>query len=54
MGKINSYYDWEMSFKKKPKHDENEEPNKEKVSSIGIQEKILKEYLKSWRKKNLP
>jgi len=53
MGKINSYYDWEMSFKKKPKHDEDGEPKNEEVSSTGIQEEILKEYLKTWRKKNL-
>ena len=54
MGKINSYYDWEMSFKKKPKHDRVKKSKEEKVSSIGIQEEILKEYLKLWRKKNLP
>lgn len=54
MGKIDSFFDWQMSFKKKPKQNEDIKSKKKKVNSTGIQEDILKEYLKTWRKKNLP
>ena len=57
MPNADSYYDWELRFKKKTKSDNSSNDKKEikekDFNSLGIQEKILKEYLKTWKKKNL-
>lgn len=54
MSKAISYYDWELSFKKK------DIPNEvdllidnETFNTLGIDEGNFKEFLSSWKEKNL-
>ena len=58
MVKYTSYYDWELSLKKKPESKiESKRTNVDKENihkPLGIKENIWKEYLNSWKKKNLP
>ena len=51
MSKAISYYDWELSFKKKPL---SSTENKEKEeNSLGIPNMVLKNFLSEWKEKNL-
>lgn len=51
MTKSISYYDWELSFKKKKDDDE---PIEEiKVNSLGVDENTFKEFMKKWKENNL-
>jgi hypothetical protein len=55
MAKLNSYYDWELSFKNNSKSKiRNKKPPVKKKEPLGINEKLWKEYINSWKKKNLP
>jgi hypothetical protein len=49
--KSTSYYEWEQSFKKGDSR--NQCLNDEKPNSLGIPPEELKDFLKSWREKNL-
>ena len=46
-----SYYDWELTFKRK---DKNQLPNEEKVNTLGISNDKFKDFIKVWKEKNLP
>ena len=50
MGKTPSYYDWESNFKSKKK----KKKGNKKLTSIGIDEEDLKNFLKNWKLNNLP
>ncbi len=66
MSKLDSYYDWELQFRKKtmPSVIEIENQNnksrlnrdidqaKMKVNSLGIIDKDFKEFIKKWKMKN--
>ncbi|MFO8019925.1 MAG: hypothetical protein R6U96_14975 [Promethearchaeia archaeon] len=67
MSKSVSYYDWELRFKKKGKHEtrknmvqtrlvENKNtPNgKNPKNSLGISESDYRQFIEEWKKKNLP
>ena len=58
MAKTKSYLDWELSFKKKGKSARNsnkkKKENSEEINSFGLCNKVLREYLKNWKHKNLP
>ncbi len=46
-----SYYDWELTFKKKSKNSlDNEDKT---VNSLGISDESFKDYLANWKKRNL-
>ena len=46
-----SYYDWELTFKKKSK---NSLDNKDKaVNSLGISDVSFKDFMTKWKKSNL-
>ncbi len=47
-----SYYDWELSFKKGNKLETSDSQELDEFS-LGIPEKILKEFLRTWKEKNL-
>ena len=49
MGNTPSYLDWESNFKSKKK-----KKKEQKLTSIGINEKELKNFLKNWKLNNLP
>ena len=54
MSKAISYYDWELSFKKKSSSKRSHLTAKEDVvNSLGIPESIYKNFLNEWKKKNL-
>ncbi len=58
MGKTPSYYDWELSFRSDPKSKRKSSKKKkkkkeEKLTSIGINKRELKYFLKNWRMNNL-
>ena len=46
-----SYYDWEMSFKKKNSSDNYQE--EKELDTLGIPNTVLKNFLSEWKKKNL-
>ncbi len=49
-----SYYDWELSFKKKmPISIEKTEVKKEDNNSLGIKENDFRAFLINWKQKNL-
>lgn len=55
MGKTPSYYDWELTFRSDPKSKRKSHKKKKKeLTSIGINEKDLKFFLKNWKLNNLP
>ena len=49
MSKAISYYDWELSFKKKIAPVQEQE---ETVNSLGIPKNVYKKFLTDWEKKN--
>ena len=57
MANTNSYYDWELNFRKSSKFNEDsdieEYDKKEKPNKLGIRENSFKNFLKEWKKKNL-
>lgn len=59
MGKVPSYYDWELRFRSDTKSKRKSSKKKkkkrgEKLTSIGIDEQELKYFLKNWKINNLP
>jgi len=55
MVKFNSFYDWELTFKKKTSSKKfNRKQATPKKEPLGIKKKVLEEYLMLWKKKNLP
>jgi len=55
MSKSVSYYDWELSFKKKADHTPNNPRliKKPSLNSIGIPVDNFKEFMKKWKQENL-
>ncbi|MFX0008038.1 MAG: hypothetical protein ACFFA7_04475 [Promethearchaeota archaeon] len=51
MSKAVSYYDWELSFKTKSNKDQTE--HKENFNSLGISDNNFKDFIKTWKEKNL-
>jgi len=51
MSKAISYYDWQQSFRDKPKS--YKELNKDNTNSLGISENNFKEFIKKWKEHNL-
>ncbi|MFX0105368.1 MAG: hypothetical protein ACFE75_07750 [Candidatus Hodarchaeota archaeon] len=47
---IQSYYDWELSFKNKSKSDKN--LKKDDFNSLGISDYSFKDFMKKWKEKN--
>ncbi len=58
MGKTPSYYDWELPFRSDPKskrkYYKKKKKREENLTSIGINEKELKYFLKNWKLNNSP
>ncbi|MFX0042264.1 MAG: hypothetical protein ACFE8L_05075 [Candidatus Hodarchaeota archaeon] len=46
-----SFYDWELTFKKRTKNNLNIE-NKE-INSLGLSDESFKDFMTEWKKKNL-
>ena len=53
MGKVPSYYDWELKFRSDSKR-KSSKKKKKKLTSIGINEQELRHFLKKWKLNNLP
>ncbi len=54
MSKAISYYDWELSFKRKDTPSNEDKLNDSKsFNTIGIPKGNFKEFLSSWKEKNL-
>ena len=55
MSKSVSYYDWELSFKKKadPAPIDSRVVKKATNNSLGIPDDDFKEFMKKWKKENL-
>jgi len=51
MSKAVSYYDWELSFKNKPKSDK--DFKKDIANSLGMSDNNFKDFMKIWKKNNL-
>ncbi len=51
MSKAISYYDWQQSFRDKPKS--NNLLNQDNTTSLGISENNFKDFIKKWREKSL-
>lgn len=47
-----SFYDWEMTFKRKLNHKFKHDENK-KVNSLGLSDETFKDFIKKWKEKNL-
>ncbi len=52
MGKVNSYYDWELQFRKKPKTKIPVKNKENNLNSLGIPKTEYKRFLNEWRAKN--
>lgn len=46
-----SFYDWELSFKKKPSTIQKISDNK--MNKLGINDDVFKNFMKKWKEKNL-
>jgi len=55
MSKSVSYYDWELSFKKKadPAPIDRSVVKRASMNSLGIPDNDYKEFMKKWKKNNL-
>jgi len=53
MSKSNSYFDWELTFRKKHTANKKVKEEKDIVNSIGIPISKYKKFLKEWKEKNL-
>ena len=56
MSKPDSYYDWELQFRKKTEFSgiaTKRILNNEKANSLGISDKTFKEFMRKWKLKNL-
>jgi hypothetical protein len=53
MSESNSYFDWELSFRKNNSSIKNLKVKHEEMNSIGIPSSKCKQFLKEWREKNL-
>ena len=51
MSKAVSYYDWQQSFRDKPKS--NKDLDKDNSNSLGISENNFKNFIKKWKELNL-
>jgi len=52
MSKSNSYFDWELSFRKDNHSTKNVKKNLDPINSIGIPASKYIKFLKEWREKN--
>ena len=53
MSKASSYYDWELSFKRKTKSDFGPVHEDEEINSLGISDNAFKDFLKKWKEHNI-
>ena len=53
MSKAVSYYDWELSLKKKSDPNWKSEDRQVSFNSLGILDCNFKEFMKKWKEKNL-
>ena len=53
MGKTNSYHDWELQFRKKPKTKTPVKSKESDLNSLGISRIDYRRFLDEWRAKNL-
>jgi len=53
MSKSNSYFDWELSFRKDHPSTKSVKTEVDAINSIGIPIKKCKKFLKEWKEKNL-
>ena len=48
-----SFFDWELGFRKKGISNRILKTELDNINSIGISEKVYRDFLKEWKKKNL-
>ena len=53
MGKVNSYHDWELQFRKKSKNEISGKDEDNTLNSLGIPKTEYKRFITEWRAKNL-
>ncbi|MFX0004175.1 MAG: hypothetical protein ACFFAA_14520 [Promethearchaeota archaeon] len=53
MSKAVSYYDWELSFKRKTNSNKKSLNNNDSFNALGISDKIFKDFIKKWKKVNI-
>lgn len=53
MGKVNSYHDWELQFRKSPKKKPLVKDKPNELNSLGIPHNEFKSILREWAAKNL-
>lgn len=53
MSNSNSYFDWELTFRKDHRPSKNVKMEHDPINSIGIPTSKCKKFLKEWREKNL-
>ncbi|NVM16371.1 MAG: hypothetical protein HWN80_01545 [Candidatus Lokiarchaeota archaeon] len=53
MSKSNSYFDWELTFRKDRHTIKVVKMEQDNINSIGIPTSKYKEFVKEWREKNL-
>ena len=53
MSKLNSYFDWELTFRKDHSSNKKVKLDFNSMNSIGIPINKYKKFLKEWREKNL-
>jgi hypothetical protein len=46
-----SFYDWELSFKKKPST--SKKISNDKMNKLGINDNVFKNFVNKWKEKNL-
>jgi hypothetical protein len=46
-----SFYDWELTFKKKTKNNLNNE--EKEINSLGLSDENFKDFMTKWKEKNL-
>ena len=49
-----SYFDWELSFRNRPKHSAVSNAERMKLNSLGMPVDEFQSFLKEWEQKNLP
>ena len=53
MSKAVSYYDWELSFQRKIDIEKEEVNDNEPINTLGIFKNDFRDFVKSWKARNL-